>query len=90
MAGKTHVLWASKGPIAAGDLDTLKVRAEKMVTAIVGATEYRWDQVEKVEDDDPENRLSLYRKNTSASTWINLPYFIDEVPVVAPKKKAGA
>lgn len=87
---KTYVLWASKGPIEAGDLDALKARAEKLVTKVVGQSDMKWEPVEKVEDDDPDNRLSLHRRNQSSRSWISLPYFIDEVPVAVAKKKAGA
>jgi hypothetical protein len=83
---KTHVLWASGGPVAAGDLDALKGRAEKMLTKIVGATQYKWEPVEKGEDDDWDNRLVLTRK-AGPDRWIQMPYFIDEVPVLAKGSK---
>jgi hypothetical protein len=87
---RTYVLWASDGPVAAGDLDALKSRAEKTVTKIVGDTQYKWEPVEKGEDDDWDNRQALHRRSNATGSWLQMQYFIDEVTVLAAKKKAGA
>jgi hypothetical protein len=89
MAAKTYVLSSGSGPIAAGDLDALKARAEKSITGITGDNEYKWEKVEESED-EPSTRLGLHRRNRTSGRWIYVKNFIDEVPVVADKKKAGA
>lgn len=88
---KTFVLSDGTGPVAAGDLEALKVRAEKMVTAIVGATTFKWETVEETDDDERNNRLQLHRKSGASDRWIYVKTYIDEVALVAAKKKpAGA
>lgn len=85
----THVLSVHTGPIATGDLDALKAFAEKRVAKIVGvATEFKWEPAEKGEDGLPEDRLELHR--TMCGRWIDVGCFIDEVPRLAPTRKAGA
>ncbi|MFF1701243.1 hypothetical protein [Streptomyces sp. NPDC058252] len=86
---KAYVLWTRRGPVAVGDLDALKVRAEKMATKIVGDTQYKWEPVAVGEDDDWASHLGMHRRSQATGRWLQMPYIIDEVPVVATKKKAG-
>lgn len=90
MAGKTYVLSTEAGPVAAGDLDALKARGEKMVTEIVGATTFRWEKVEEAEDVEQDNRLRLFRKNSASGKWIHVRTYIEEVPLLVDKNPAGA
>lgn len=86
-AKKTYVLVTNVGPVAAGDdLDALKAHGEKLIAKIVGATQFKWEPVEKAEEDDPDNRLGLYRKAGPQGRWIYVGQYIDEVPVVGAKK----
>ncbi|MFI2616602.1 hypothetical protein [Streptomyces sp. NPDC018584] len=87
MTKKTYVLWSSdKGPIAAGDLHPLKLRAERLITDIVGTTQLQWEPVEQTEETGPDNRVALHRKvHGIGGRWINVKLFIDEVPELTEK-----
>lgn len=88
MTKKMYVLWSSdKGPIAVGDLHPLKMRAERMITDIVGTTQFKWEPVEQAKDTDPDNRLALHRKaHGKDGRWINVRHFIDQVPRLTEKQ----
>lgn len=88
MTKKTYVLWSSdKGPIAAGDLHPLKTQAERLITDIVGTTQFRWEPVEQTKETDRDNRLALHRKVHGADgRWINVQHFIDQVPRLTEKQ----
>lgn len=83
MAAKTYVLWSSKGPVAAGDLDAVKARGEKMLKDLTTSTRFKWEPVE-----EHPGRLALHRWVDMTSDWINVQQYLDEVPTLTVNKKA--
>jgi hypothetical protein len=87
VAAKTYVLWSDTGPVAVGDLDVVKARGEKILKDLTTSTRFKWVPVE---DEKHPGRLALHRWVDMTGSWINVQKYIDAVPVVAAKKKAGA